>query len=238
MFAKFARFISRHWIAVLGAWIVLAIVFHFVAPRWDDITHDGDFAYLPSRMTSVRGEKLMAKAFPELTAKSNVVLVVERPDGRLTDKDQEIAAQLADLFTPKEGEKSPVLSVLSYKEDDPVGRKLISRYDPKQGQAVLTILQLSTEFMAVDNMHFLNGIYAKVKEFGEQAGFPAGLRLGVTGSAAIGSDALWSMKESVDRTQYTTIALVISILLIVYRRQAWYWCRLCQSACRTSFRWI
>src|SRR5262245_45720267 len=126
MFVKFARFISRYWVCVLIAWTLLAIGFKVAAPKWDEITHDGDFAYLPSSMTSVRGEELMKEAFPDLTAKSSVVLVVARPDGRLTDEDKEVAARLAMMFkTPKEGEKSPVLSVLSYKEDDVVGRKLI-----------------------------------------------------------------------------------------------------------------
>ena len=48
MFAKFARFISRYWIAVLVAWVVIPVVLYLVAPKWDEITHDGDFAYLAS----------------------------------------------------------------------------------------------------------------------------------------------------------------------------------------------
>ena len=47
-------------------------------------------------MTSVRGEELQDKTFPELTSKSNVVLVVARPDGRLTDEDKDVAVRLAD----------------------------------------------------------------------------------------------------------------------------------------------
>ena len=186
MFVKFARGISQHWVWVLVAWIILAIGFKLAAPKWDDITHDGDFAYLPPSMTSVRGEELMKEAFPDLTAKSNVVLVVARPDSRLSDDDKDVAARLAAMFTPKEGEKSPVVSVLSYKEDDVVGRKLISRYDPKSGQAVLVYLQLNTELMAVDNMPFIKGVYAKVDEVRHESGFPAGLQIGVTGSAPVG----------------------------------------------------
>jgi len=49
MFAKFARFVSRYWIAVLAAWVVIPLALWYVAPNWDDITHDGDFAYLPRR---------------------------------------------------------------------------------------------------------------------------------------------------------------------------------------------
>jgi len=215
MFAKFARFISRYWIAVLVAWAVIPVAVFFVAPKWDDITHDGDFAYLPPTMTSVRGEELQAKAFPEMTSKSNVVLVVSRQGGRLTEEDKAVAIRLATMFTPKEGEKSPVLSVLTH-EKEIIGQKLISRKGPA-GQAALVILQLSTELMAVDNMPFIAEIYHKVDQVQKEPGFPAGLELGVTGSAPIGSDMLNSMKESIENTEHMTILLVVVILLIVYR---------------------
>ena len=67
-------------------------------------------------MTSVRGQDLMDRAFPELTAKSSLVLVVARSDGRLSYEDKEAAARLADAFQPNEGEKSPVLKVMSIRD--------------------------------------------------------------------------------------------------------------------------
>ncbi len=219
MFPKFARFISRHWIWVLAAWVVVPLLLHFVAPKWDEITHDGDFAYLPPTMTSVRGEELFEKAFPDLASKSSVVLVVARSDGRLTEADLKIAGDLADEFTPKPGEKSPVTSVMRYNPDDVVGQKLKSRLgaNGRDGQAVLTVMQLQSEFMAVDNMPFINQVYGKVQAARDSPGFPAGLQVGITGSAAIGADMLQSQKESIDRTELTTIVLVTVILLLVYR---------------------
>ena len=105
MFAKFARFISRYWIGVLVAWVIIPAVLYFVAPKWDDITHDGDFAYLPSRMTSLRGGELLEKTFPELASKSNVVLVAARPDGKLTKTDEAVLSDLTAMFARKEGEE-------------------------------------------------------------------------------------------------------------------------------------
>ena len=78
-----------------------------IAPRWDDITRDGDFAYLPPTLTSVRGKELMDKAFPELTAQSNIVFVVALPGGRPTADDTAVAEKLAAQFTPKKGESRP-----------------------------------------------------------------------------------------------------------------------------------
>ena len=163
-------------------------------------------------MTSVRGEELLEKAFPELASKSSVVLVVARSDGELTDADKAVALRMADMFTPKPDEKTPVASVMTH-DDKFVGSKLRS----PNGQSVLVLLQLNNEFMAVDNMHFIKEVYRKVREIEKEPGFPAGLQLGVTGSAAVGSDLLWSQKESIDNTEKTTILLVTAILLIVYR---------------------
>ncbi len=217
MFARFARFISRHWILVLIAWIVLAVGFRLAAPRWDEVTQDGDFAYLPKRLASVRGDELMAEDFPELTSKSSVVLVVARPNGRLTEADVAVVARLAEMFQPAKGEKSPVHEIMSYRPDDVVGRKLISRYDPKKGQAALVILQLTSEVLAIDNMPFINQVYAKVKDLEKEPSFPKRLEVGVTGTAPVGTDLLESMRESIENTEWTTIVLVIAILLIVYR---------------------
>ena len=83
MFARLADFVARHWLLVLLAWVVVPVAVQLLAPSWDDVAQDGDFAFLPSRMTSVRGEELIRRAFPDQEDKSDVVLVVARADGRL-----------------------------------------------------------------------------------------------------------------------------------------------------------
>jgi RND superfamily putative drug exporter len=197
---------------VLVAWVIIPLVLWLVAPRWDDITKDGDFAYLPPVMTSVRGAELLEKAFPEWAFKSNVVLVVARPDGELTDADKAVALRLADFYRSNPEAKKFVSMVMTH-DDQFAGSKLRS----SDGQSVLVLLQLNNEFMAVDNMQFIKQIYRKVRETRQEPGFPQRLELEVTGSAPVGSDMLWSMKESIDNTELTTILLVTAILLIVYR---------------------
>ena len=84
-----------------------------------------------------------------------------------------MASQLAQEFTPREGEKSLVTSVLSY-EEPVIGRKLISSMGP-DGQAVLVVLQLSTELVAVDNIPFLSiGSIRGSTRFSRSKGFPKG----------------------------------------------------------------
>jgi uncharacterized membrane protein YdfJ with MMPL/SSD domain len=91
IFNRLGTIVSRHWVLVLLFWVVLVAGILQLAPRWDDVTHDGDFAYLPDRMTSVRGQKLLETAFPDYFSKSQVALVLARSDGKLTGPDFEQA---------------------------------------------------------------------------------------------------------------------------------------------------
>lgn len=215
MYDRLGSFVSRRWLWVLVGWAGLGLAAHFLAPRWDDVTRDGDFAYLPNWMTSVRGERLQEKAFPEELSRSDAVLVVARDDGPLRPGDYAVADALVDAFPPGDEGQTPILRVLSY-QTEAVGKKLTSPVGP-HGQATLVVLQLRSEFMAVGNMELLKQIEQKLDEFRRAKDFPAGLHLGVTGSAAVGADMLLSGKESIRNTELATVAMVVLILLLVYR---------------------
>ena len=277
MFDRLGSFVARRWTLVLGIWVVAIAAIHTVAPRWNEVTRDGDFAYLPKEMTSVRGSQLLATGFPDYYSKSQIALVIAREDGKLTAADYEVAAELLKRFpapleeeevseegksssnTPsvtapspapekansdaepkaqeapaakgKSSEKpsepttkepvppvtdSPVSAVWSY--DTPViGRRLVTPVSPEHGQAAMIVLHLGSEFMAIENMKFLRSIYDTLDEIRSRPDFPKGLKLGVTGSAAVGADMLFAAEESIRNTEWTTIGLVVLILLLVYR---------------------
>ncbi len=215
MSARLGTAVSRRWGWVLLFWAILVAGIHWVAPRWDEVTHDGDFAYLPEQMTSVQGEKLLDAAFPDVLSKSQVVLVVSRDKGPLEADDVKVADRLVARFAPRVNEAGPIVGVASHRTKV-VGQKLVS-LGGADGQALLVILQLRNEFMAIDNMKLMAGIYQTLEEIRTGEHFPDGLQLGVTGSAAIGYDMLDSARESIRNTEWTTIFLVIVILLLVYR---------------------
>ncbi len=215
MFSRLGGFISRWWPAVLAAWVLALVGVRWVAPRWDEVTRDGDFAYLPEEMTSSKGERLLERAFPDVLAKSQIVLVVARHDGPLRPEDLAIADRLALRFSPAEHESGPIVNVISHRTEV-VGQKLVSA-PGEMGQALLILLQLRNEFMAIDNMRLLRVVSESLDGLTAEPDFPPGLNLGVTGSAAIGSDMLSAAEESIRNTEWTTIALVLLILLAVYR---------------------
>ena len=214
IFDRIGWAVSRHWFAVLLAWAVLLAVTVRFAPRWDDVTKDGDFAYLPAAMTSVQGERLLEEAFPEALSKSQAIFVVCRSNGPLQQRDYDVADRLVEEYTPGGDSESPILGVLSH-QTEVVGEKLKSPVGP-QGQALLIVLQLRNEFAAVANMDLLSQIHARLDALRRAADFPPGLEIGLTGSAAAGSDMLFAAEESIRNTERATIVLVIVILAFIW----------------------
>jgi putative drug exporter of the RND superfamily len=229
-FHRLGEFVARRWIVVLAVWIALVAAVRYCAPRWDDVTRDGDFAYLPDDMTSVRGTKLLEAAFPDYFSKSTVAIVLARDTGRLTTDDLAVAERLLATFPPSPNGDSdaktppraqsddpanPITAVWSY--DTPIiGEKLVSP-PSEHGQAALLVFHLRNEFMAIDNMDLVRRMTGTLAEQERSPKFPKGLKLGLTGSAAIGSDMLFAAQESIRNTEWATIVMVVLILLLVYR---------------------
>jgi RND superfamily putative drug exporter len=212
MFERLGALVARQWWIVIVAWVGLAAALEAVAPRWDDVTHDGDLAYLPENLPSVEGGRLLARAFPDQRSKSEIAIIVQRADGPLSAVDLQWSDSLAERLRQRQGDL-PILDVWN-RHADVVGDKLISR-TTRHGQAAITLVQLESEFMAVGNLHVLADVERLLADARRNA--PAGLDVRTTGSAAIGTDILRSAAESIRNTEWTTVALVTVILLLVYR---------------------
>lgn len=213
MYQRLGAFIARYWVLVVLAWAGLAVGIDWVAPRWDDVTLDGDLAYMPDRMTSVRGERLFQRAFPERISKSEMALVVERPSGPLSAVDLLAVDALANRF--RGIEDLPIVDVWTHKTDV-IGQKLISPAS-EHGQAALVLLLLRNEFMATDNVRVLERVRQSLAQFTSEPTVPRGLQFGISGSGAVGGDTLTSAKESIQNIELATVVLVVAILLAVYR---------------------
>ena len=69
----------------------------------------------------------------------------------------------------------------------------------------------------IGNMELVGRIRRELDSLRQSPDFPPGLELGLSGSAAVGTDMLYSAEESIRSTERTTIFLVLVILLAVYR---------------------
>jgi uncharacterized membrane protein YdfJ with MMPL/SSD domain len=186
MYEQLGSFVSRYWALVILAWVLgglalspvvqRSVGIHFT-PTWDEVTEDGDLAYLPARMTSVRGQQLYGEAFKENKSRAEIVVVLERETG-LEQTDLDLAQQIANFFdeerkawdalppedrlhrTKEQMERLAAVEVKrpassfegSNAAEELVGKKLIS----KDKKAVIVVCSLEHEFIAVDSAFVIN----------------------------------------------------------------------------------
>ena len=323
MFQRLGNFVSRYWLLTILFWIALVVAVRMNTPRWDSVTHDGDFEYMPAHMPSVQGEQLMRAAFPNGRSKSDAVIILARDDRKLDAADYNVVRSMVSRFqnllgtslyeqslqldqqlaeidesnaesktaleekatelrtdamaafdealkpledreqmsrdqyfanpahnlallylqhgkeADAEYPRSLAFAVRPELKEQPArladshgAFPLIDVWSPytatyggrlvsKDEKAALIFLRLSNEFMAAENLDLMktvDGIMHETKAALDD--WPDGLTMGLSGSAAVGSDLLTSAKDSIANTELYTVILVISILLVVYRSPA------------------
>src|SRR3954465_8031318 len=215
MFSIHARLVQRHsWLVILAWGIGAYVLFHY-APPWDQVTKDDDVRFFPRTYPSVIGQELLERGFPRDAASSQLVLVYERPDGPLTPSDFALVEERASDFH-QFGQANPDLGIkkLDTHRSPVIGPRLIGKNASGPGQAVLTIVSLRGTYLSKKTRIAVDRI---LDYFEKSPPLPQGLRRVVTGSAVVGHDMNTAANESIESTTWTTVALVVVILLIVYR---------------------
>src|SRR5262249_3903020 len=84
-------------------------------------------------------------------------------------------------------------------------------------QALLVVVQLTTEFLTDRNWPTIAKIEELVHRLGQQNKIPPGLQIALTGSAVIGRDHTLAQLESARATSTLTVVLVVVLLVLIYR---------------------
>jgi RND superfamily putative drug exporter len=212
MFGVLGRVAADHPGKICAAWLVLAIALGLLAPSWNSQAQDDDIHFLPARCDSVRGYELLQQAFPRDVFASKAIFVVERGDGKLTESDLKLVNQMAEDLAEL-GEEEPGLGIgRVYSRRDPfIGKRLESA----DGQCTLLQVSLATPYLALQTQHAIDRAEERLRRRLEQG--DAGLRMFATGAAGVGRDLVSASDQSLRGTTIATVALVVVILLLVYR---------------------
>jgi RND superfamily putative drug exporter len=196
--------------------MVLAAGLYFAAPRWDQVTKDDDVRFFPSDSLSVIGHDLLGRGFPNDASSSQLVLVYERKHGHVTPDDLAyIDKMAANLFGLSQSRSELGIKKIDTYRTPVIGPRLIGTSADGVGQAVLTIARLDGTHVSKKTGIAVDRILEWLESERSQA--PGGLEVGVTGSAVVGHDTNRAAGESIRNTTYSTIILVVAILLFVYR---------------------
>jgi RND superfamily putative drug exporter len=205
--------IRRGWLVVLG-WLLFAGVLYRVAPPWERVSKDDNVRFFPAGYPSVIGQELLERGFPNDASSSQVVVVSERPDGRLTNEDFAYVDKLIQTLDKARKEKVLGIKKLDTHRTPVIGPRLIGTSRDGKAQAVLTIVHLNGTYLAKTTRIAVTQIEKLLDGLPPP---PKGLNRALTGAAVVGHDMNEASIRSVNNTTTATIALVVVILLVVYR---------------------
>jgi len=217
MFSSLSGVVIRRPGLVVLFWLVLAGALFRLGPRWDQVTKDDDVRFFPAESLSVIGQDLLERGFPSDASSSALVLVYERQSGHVTPDDlRHVDAAASRLF--QFAQSHPEFGI-DKRPDTPttpvIGPRLIGTSSDGKGQAALAIVRFNGTYLSKKTRVAVDQILKWVES--ERAGLSPGLALSLTGSAVVGHDTNAAANESIKNTTDSTIALVVVILLVVYR---------------------
>ncbi|MDB5388067.1 MAG: hypothetical protein JWM11_3713 [Planctomycetaceae bacterium] len=230
MFQRLGNGVVRYWKLTLVFWLFLAIVANSVmwgwinklglfavnVPGWNDIAEDGEFAFLPKDMPSLKAEDLFRHAFPAERLASNIVIVMQHPSSGIDDADRDfISKTLVPRLEDIQQEPDSIILKIRDFDDNQVGKLL----DSADNKATLIIVELKNEFLDHRNRPTIDRIQDLITpgKVLKQDEFPTGSHLALSGPATVGRDMLIAAEEGARSTESWTMILVIALLLIIYQ---------------------
>jgi RND superfamily putative drug exporter len=213
MFKLVGRLATTHPWIVCAAWLMAGAAITALAPAWDSKAQDDDIRFLPDRCPSVRGYHLLEKSFPKDISQSRAIFAVERQDGSLTDADFKLVDGFVnDLNELRVNEPELQIGQINSYRDGFVGNRLTS----KDGRCTLIQVSLGTPYLALQTRSTVDRAEAELhKRLAKAEG--NGPNVLTTGPGGIGRDLIRASADSLEGTTLATVALVIVVLLLVYR---------------------
>jgi RND superfamily putative drug exporter len=210
MFREALRTLVSHkpgWI--LAIWLFFAVGVGCVAPNLTRLAAEGQARMLASDAESRRAEELVNQSWPDQAYESMAVAVLHRPGG-LTEADRRHALRLSSRFSAP-GHPAPMVRVLGPASEPEVAGRLVS----PDGTVSLVAVALATSFVAPASQEAV--AWMEHEASSPDLSAPAGLEVRWTGDAVIGRDYMANVQTSLDRAAIATVALLMVVLLAVYR---------------------
>lgn len=189
MYRLLGTWVMRVWPAILIGWILCLAVLVINKPKWEDVIEEGEFAFLPADMPSLKAESLYEETWGEPQA-SRVVIVARREGQKLTADDREFIANrlrpdiervLTDVGIPrpttKAAQNAAKVDPAANAEPEAVG-KFIKTFaspsyakvlDSTEGTATMVLINLRTEFFDARNTQLIDGLEALINPDHQQS---------------------------------------------------------------------
>lgn len=200
MFAAIGRGVTRRPWFVIAGWLIAAALIILSAPRISSITNPDQSSFLPATAESARAAALAARAFPDSTGVSGII-VITRPGGPLSDAD---LARVGGLAQRLNADKPAVVRGVLY--------------DPTQTVAAnRRVAMLVASFSGPAERGDVRDAVTTLREATTQALAGTGLNSGMTGQAAIVVDNKSAFGHAEKIVTIATLLLIVILLLAIFR---------------------
>lgn len=205
MFEKIGKFVVKHRIIVLLFWLVAVVVIGLKAPSLSQVGTTDDAAFLPSNIESVKVREVIKDKFPEEQAVGSGTIIFFNQQG-LSAEDKNYVKKVSDwlISEQKPAEIEKVISAATNPESEAL-------FTSQDKTTTLIQVNFSTNSFDKKTEEAVTAIRQRLNDR------PADLQAYVSGQAGISADLSDSIKQSIDKTTWATIILVIVMLLLIYR---------------------
>ena len=229
IFERLGHFAARYRVLIIAAWVVAAALITALAPNIDEVSSSDTADFLPSNAPFEHAEEVYYAAFPDDFEAGSTLIVIdarERPEGVLNldaptfeeQIDTEVGRFIGDLVAWLESDDAPetITSVTSPIQSPTTAQLMVASkdgHDPSLANKVAFVrVGLNVTPTEPESGRAIEAIEAWL-----QAHRPEGVRVYQTGVTPIVYDTEAATRTSVDRTIWVTVALVMVMLLLVYR---------------------
>jgi RND superfamily putative drug exporter len=206
--AGWAGLAGRYPKLVVGLWVLAAVAVTVFVPPLESVVRANTTPFLPADSPMQRGLAVMDTAFGSGQAQAFAFVVLA--DGRgLSGADQRYYGRLARRLAAG---RSRVAEVQDYASQPQLRQALSSR----DGQAAYIPVGLRHELGSPQSIADIGWLRARVRGLSP----PPGLRVYVTGEAAMIADLNGALMSSEVATTLLAAGAIVVILLLIYRRPA------------------
>ncbi|OHU78174.1 RND family transporter [Mycobacteroides chelonae] len=200
-----ARFLRLFRVPVLLGWLALTAFVNVVVPQLEVVGEMHSVSLTPDDAPSLQAMKLIGKVFQEFESNSSAMIVLEGE----TPLGSEAHKYYAGLIKKLESDTEHVQHVQDF-WGDPLTAAGVQSADGKAAYAQLYLAGNQGEALANESAQAVKNAVAAASP-------PPGLKVYVTGQAALLSDQQHAGDKSLQLVTAMTIGVIVLMLLLVYR---------------------
>lgn len=206
MIDRYVRFLSKFKYIVLALWIVIGVVVHLFLPSLNSVVAHKDTQFLPSNEPVVVAQNLLKRVNPGHTPTSTAVVAIHRAGGLTSADVSYFRSQLKKIQN-----RERTLGVQSVQDAFNSDASVASKFISHDHTTDIAIIGFPTSSVDVHTTKALTSLKSML------ANPPSGASVLFTGDAPIQADNITISMQGASKTAGVTVALVLLILLVVFR---------------------